>query len=272
VSLALGQRSVAPAPHRRLIARVAPLAVEIGATALIVAGLWYYTAHSHSYLVVPLPTMLDAFRKAWLFALFGADVLPSIERITAGYWIAVVIGVAGGIALNRFRLLYDALYPAIHFLRSLPGPALLPPAIALFGLGSSMRITLIAFLCVWPILLNTIDGAAELDPTVAATARVFRIGGWRYLMQVMLPAMSPRIAAGMRTSLSIAVLVLVLTEMVGGGNGIGYFVLNAEQGFQFSQVWAGILLLGLLGVVLNAIFGVIEHRVLRWHFRSSGQR
>jgi ABC-type nitrate/sulfonate/bicarbonate transport system permease component len=259
---------IRPTLPRRATARIAPFAVEIGATALIIAALWYYTDHAGSYLVVPLPTMLSAFRKAWLFADFSSDVLPSLERITIGYWIAVVIGVAGGLILNRFRLVHLALDPAIHFMRSLPGPALLPVAIALLGLGSSMRISLIAFLCVWPILLNTLDGAAEVDATVIATAKVFGITGPRFLLQVMLPAISPRIAAGMRTSLSLAVLVLILTEEVGGGNGIGYFVITAEQGFEIPQVWAGILLLGLLGVVLNAGFGVIERMVLRWHFRS----
>jgi ABC-type nitrate/sulfonate/bicarbonate transport system permease component len=79
---------------------------------------------------------------------------------------------------------------------------------------------------------------------------------------------APRIFAGMRTSLSIAILLLVTSEMVASTNGIGYFVFQAQQQFAVEDMWAGVLLLGLLGFALNLAFGVVERRVLRWHLRT----
>jgi ABC-type nitrate/sulfonate/bicarbonate transport system permease component len=84
---------------------------------------------------------------------------------------------------------------------------------------------------------------------------------WR----VMLPAASPQIFAGMRTSLSLALILMVISEMVASTNGIGYFVLQSQRTFAIPEMWSGILLLGILGYVLNGAFVLIERRVLRWH-------
>lgn len=249
-------------------ARIGWIALEIGATALIVALLWAYTSSNESYAVSPLGDVLEAFRATWLFEHVGSDVAPSLVRMTLGYAAAIVIGVAGGFLLGSSAVVNAIASPVVGFLRSIPAAALLPPAIVLFGIGGGTKVAVIAFVCCWPIMLNTSDGVRELDSTLLATARVYGIRGTQRFRTVILPAVSPRIFAGMRTSLSIAILLLVTSEMVASTNGIGYFVFQAQQQFSVDDMWAGVLLLGLLGFTLNLAFGAVERRVLRWNVRD----
>ena len=252
--------------------RAGRLALEVGVTALIFGAIWLYTVNSTSYLVVALPDMLSRFREVWLFDRVGSDLAPSLLRMTYGYVAAVFIGVAAGVAIGLMPLLRALTHPVIAFMRAVPPIALLPPAIIVLGIGNTMRVFIIAFVCVWPILLNAGDGTAELNRTLTDTARVYGVKGWARLRFVILPAVSPRIFAGMRTSLSFAVLLLVTSEMVASTNGVGSFLINAQQTFRIADMWAAIILLGLLGYVLNHLFGLVERRVLRWHHGVTARR
>jgi ABC-type nitrate/sulfonate/bicarbonate transport system permease component len=160
--------------------------------------------------------------------------------------------------------------PLTHFLRSVPAPVMIPPALVLLGLGSGMKIAVIAFGAVWPILLNTIDGVRSQDPTTLEMARAYGIRGTERLRRIVLPAASPQIFAGLRTSLSIALILMVISEMVASTNGIGNFVLQSQRTFAIPDMWSGILLLGLLGIALSMAFALIERRVLRWHRGARG--
>ena len=153
----------------------------------------------------------------------------------------------------------------MEFLRAIPPPALLPFSIVVLGVGNSGKIFLIAFVCVWPVLLNTIDGVTAIDPTLRETARVYGVKGMDRLRRIVLPAACPQIFAGMRTSLSLALILMVISEMVASTDGIGFFVLQSQRSFAIPEMWSGILLLGLLGYVLNVIFILVERRVLAWH-------
>lgn len=241
------------------------LAVEVAVTAGIVALAWWYSASNTSYAVVALPDMLSTFADTWFFDNFSSDVLPSLKRLALGYTTAVVIGAAGGFVLGLFATVRLIFHPLLSFIRSIPPVTLVPPALFIIGLGDQLQITIIALVCIWPVLLNVADGVAEVDDTLLSTARSYGITGLERFRFVTFPAVSPRLAAGMRTSLSFAVLVLVTSEMVASTNGVGTFVFNAQQQYAVANMWAGIILLGLLGVVLNLIFGFAERRLLRWH-------
>ena len=135
----------------------------------------------------------------------------------------------------------------------------------MIGVGDSMKVFIIAFVCVWPILLNTIDGAAGIDPTLEDTTRVYGVAKRDNLLRVVLPAAGPQIFAGLRTAVSLALILMVISEMVASTNGIGYFILQSQRTFAIPEMWSGILLLGILGYALNGGFVMIERRVLRWH-------
>lgn len=253
--------------HRKQLAYAG---LEIGTTVLIVAAAWWYLSGDHSFALVSVPDMLDAFQRAWLFDRLTSDILPSLRRLALGYLLAVALGVSVGFALGMSTLLRIATSPVLSFARSIPAVALIPVFMALLGLGDLMKIVIIASVCCWPVLLNTTDGVVELDETMMDTTRTYGLTRWERFWHVMLPAVSPRIAAGMRTSLSLAVLLLVVSEMVASSNGIGFFVFQAQQSFSVADMWAGILLLGLLGYVLNVLFGLVERRSLHWYMATRG--
>lgn len=193
------------------------------------------------------------------------DFLPSLTRLLLGWGIAAVVGVTLGVALGRSDTLNDYLAPILHFLRAVPPPALLPVFIVLIGLDSSMQLALIAFGVVWPILLNSADGARAVPRTQADTARVFRVSRIRWLLGVVVPSASPKILAGLRISLSLSLILMVISEQVGSSDGLGRALVDAQRNFSLLGMWAVIVVLGMLGYLLNAALLAAERRALRWH-------
>jgi ABC-type nitrate/sulfonate/bicarbonate transport system permease component len=249
------------APRRRILAA----GLEVTVPLLVLVAWGVLSAGSDTYYFPPLTDILSTFADTWLFERVGSDVVPSLVRMGLGFGIAVIVAISTGVLLGVSPRARRAVAPIVEFLRAIPPPALLPFAILVIGVGDSMKVFIIAFVCVWPILLNTIDGVTGVDPTLRETTRVYGIGGRDRLWRVMLPAASPQIFAGMRTSLSLALILMVISEMVASTNGIGYFVLQSQRTFAIPEMWSGILLLGILGYTLNGIFVLIERRVLRWH-------
>jgi ABC-type nitrate/sulfonate/bicarbonate transport system permease component len=245
--------------------RVLLVAVEVGVSALIVALIWVYTNGASSYYFPPLGDVLTAFLDTWVFERFREDVVPSVLRLGAGYAIAAFAGIALGVLLGQRPTLRRMASPIIEFMRAIPAPALIPFAILVLGVEDDAKIFLIAIVCIFPVLLNTIDGVAGVEPTLLDTTTVYRIGAVDRLRYVVLPAAAPQIFAGLRTSLSLSLILMVISEMVASANGIGYFILQAQRSFAITEMWSGILLLGLLGYLFNFVFTLVERRVLAWH-------
>jgi ABC-type nitrate/sulfonate/bicarbonate transport system permease component len=193
------------------------------------------------------------------------NILPSLGRILAGLAIAAAIGVPLGITLGRSPVVTSYLNPLLQFARALPVVTLAPVFIVLFKIGTEMEVATIAFGTIWPILLNTIDGAATVDPVQLDTGLVFRLSPWQRLVWVIVPAALPKTFAGFRLSLSLALILMVFAELVGSSNGIGYEMSNASNAFDMTFLWATIVLLGILGCLLNALLGGAERLVLAWH-------
>jgi ABC-type nitrate/sulfonate/bicarbonate transport system permease component len=249
------------APGRRLLGT----GLEVTVPLLLLVAWGVASARSETYYFPPLTDILSTFADTWMFERVGSDVVPSLVRMGLGFGIAVVGAISAGLLLGMSRRSRIATAPIVEFLRAIPPPALLPFAILVIGVGNSMKVFIIAFVCIWPILLNTIAGVTGVDPTLRETTRVYGISRRDRVWRVMLPAASPQIFAGMRTSLSLALILMVISEMVASTNGIGYFVLQSQRTFAIPEMWSGILLLGILGYTLNAAFVLIERRVLRWH-------
>jgi ABC-type nitrate/sulfonate/bicarbonate transport system permease component len=239
--------------------------VEVAVPVAVIAVIWFWSAGSDVYYFPPLKDVLNTFKDTWLFERVGSDVVPSLVRLFIGYFIAVAVGIGGGVALGMSPVLRRVAAPIVEFLRAIPAPALLPFALLVLGVGNDSKIFVIAFVCLWPILLNAVDGVSGVDPTLTDTGRVYRIRASDRLRYVVLPAAAPQIFAGMRTSLSLALILMVISEMVASSNGIGYFVLQAQRSFAIPEMWSGIILLGILGYVFNAVFLLFERRILAWH-------
>ena len=202
----------------------------------------------------------------WLFSQFGTHVVPSLERIFLGFGIAVIAAIALGIPLGLSSLARRAAMPHIEYWRAMPPPALLPISIVLLhSIGNTQKVSFIAFFCLFPVLLNTIDGVRGIEPTLLETARAYGVPRHETIRRIVLPGALPQIVAGMRTSLSLAVIVMVLSEYFSSTNGVGYVLLISKNTFQLVPMWAAILLIGLLGYVLNVLFILFERRILAWH-------
>jgi ABC-type nitrate/sulfonate/bicarbonate transport system permease component len=193
-----------------------------------------------------------------------ADIVPSVERVLAGWLLAVVLGVGLGLLLGRLPGVLDYVDPPIQFFRAVPPPILIPVFIVLFKLGPTMRLAVIVSGVIWPVLLNTIDGARTVEPLRLDVARVFALTPWQRLHGIILPAAGPKIFAGLRVSLSMSIVLMVISEMVGGTDGIGYRLYIAKDSFQLPDMWSIIVLLGVLGYTFNALLLGFERHVLAW--------
>jgi ABC-type nitrate/sulfonate/bicarbonate transport system permease component len=246
--------------------RALMIVAEIAVPVAILAAWQLWTAHAHSPKFPRLSTILVIFRHMWLFSEFGSQVVPSLERIGAGFAIGVVVGVLLGVPLGLSPLLRKLAMPHIEYWRAMPPPALLPISVVLLkSIGNTQKIAFIAFFCLFPVLLNTIDAVRGIDPTLIDTARSFRVPWTHRIRSVILPAALPQIVAGMRNSLALAVIMMVLSEYFAATSGVGYVLLISKNTFQLGPMWAAIVLIGLLGYLLNALFLLVERRALAWH-------
>jgi len=266
--------------YARAFSAIQSFAVRYGlGIALVIV--WEYAARKAGSIFFPPPSeILHRAATLWLSGppqrLFLSDsvfqdVIPSLLRLMGGWALAVLIGVPLGILIGRSRNLSDLVNPALQFLRAIPGPALIPIFIILLGTESTMRVTLIAFGSVWPILLNTIEGTRTVDPVQLDTVQAFRIPRHAQLWRIVLPAALPKIFAGMRVSLALAVILMVVSELVASTSGIGYRIQNAQIMFLLTDMWCGIVLLALIGYTLNWLFLKFEGRVLGWHRGARGR-
>jgi ABC-type nitrate/sulfonate/bicarbonate transport system permease component len=242
------------------------LGAEIAVPVALLLGWQLWTAHAHSPKFPRLSTILVQFKDMWLFSEFGTHVVPSLERIGLGFAIAVVAGIAIGIPLGLSRWARLWAMPHIEYWRAIPPPALLPISIVLLhSIGNVQKVSFIAFFCLFPVLLNTIDGVRGIDPTLVDTARSYGLGRFERIRRIVLPAALPQIVAGMRNSLSLAVITMVLSEYFSSTSGVGYVLLISKNTFQLAPMWAAIVLIGLLGYLLNLLFILGERRLLAWH-------
>jgi ABC-type nitrate/sulfonate/bicarbonate transport system permease component len=246
------------------------LVLEIAVPAGLLAGYAVWAAGADSFYFPPLSVIADRFVDLWLFDRVPDDLLPSLRRLAIGYLLCVLVGVGAGLVLGTFRLAQQAVQPFAEFIRALPAVALIPFGILVFGRGDTMKIFIIVVGAVWPILLNTIDGVRGVDHGMLEMARAYSVGRWGRMREIVVPAALPRVVAGMRTSLSVAIILMVVSEMVASSNGVGYFVLESQRRFAISDMWAGIILLGIIGYVANFLFVTAERRALRWHRESKG--
>ncbi|MFD1210880.1 ABC transporter permease [Arthrobacter sp. GCM10027362] len=230
----------------------------------IAAAWWIGSASSTSLYFPSLQTIAGTLVHDWAGPGFAANLVPSIGKFLAGFLIAAVVGIAAGLVVGMYPALRAATEPVIQFLRSLPPPVLLPVGLLLFGIGAGMNIAIIAFGAVWPTLLNTIDGVRSLDPQLTEMARSYRLTRAQKIRWVILPNAGPQIFAGLRTTLQISIILIVVSEMIASTNGIGYYLLNSQQTFAVPQTWAGTLVLGALGYLASLVFIRIERYVLRW--------
>lgn len=239
---------------------------EIWLPIVLIALWWVLSANSTNTYFPPLQDIVERSKELWFWEGTKEDVLPSLQRLAIGYLIACAVGIVFGLLIGSVRWLENASRPYIEFMRSTPGIALMPLISLIFGLGDSFKIVVIALVCSWPVLLNTIDGVQSVEPQLRNVAQSYRLTTADRVRYILLPSAAPQIFAGARTSLAIGVIAMTASEMIGIGGGLGFFTLNASTSFDYTGLWSGIIALGVLGYILNKLFAIVERRLIAWHY------
>jgi ABC-type nitrate/sulfonate/bicarbonate transport system permease component len=246
--------------------RLASLAVAAGFVAL-----WQVVAN----LRLVSPVFLPGPDRAWAALVRGfatgellAKLLGTLQHMALGWLLASIAGIVLGALIGSSRAMRAYVAPMLEFLRPLPASAIIPVAIALFGLTQGMALFVIAFGSIWPLLLATIHGFAAVEPRLYEVARALHMSRLAVIFKIGLPSASPDILAGMRLSLTVALILSVVCEMLAGLDGLGHWVLLSARSFRSADLFAGVILLGAIGYVTAQGMSLAERRFLRWRGRG----
>lgn len=245
--------------------RLKELLWQLGFVVAILAS-WEWAAAA--YPAPYLPSVRSVATAYWNLIhgeLLTGQVGPSMYRVALGLCIGVGAGTVVGLAIGYFRGLDPWVRPVVEFHRSIPAAAVLPGALLLLGATDTMRVSIIAFGCAFPALLAAIDGARRVDELMLDTARMSGLSRPQTLVQVVVPAALPQIFAGIRISLGLALIMMVISELIAADSGLGFYILRNQRLFRTADVYAGVLVIGTIGWLFTAAVLQVEKRLLRWH-------
>ncbi len=256
---------------RRAVAAVlAPIRARLPGLAVILALAAIWQSVSINEIVDPafLPP-LSVVLAAWGKALAGGPLLASFgETLThmfTGYAAAIVVGVSLGVLMGRVRLIHALVEPLVELVRPVPIPAFIPLLILFLGIENSLKISVVFIGALFPILLAAYAGVRSVSAGMRETAQTFGLSWWQSVWEITIPAAAPAIFVGLRTSLALSLIVATVAEMIAGTGGIGYFVLQAEQGLRVPEMYVGILMLAVTGYAMNMVFLTVDRVLLGWH-------
>lgn len=259
-------RRLLPAGATRRLPRWLDGLLEAVGLPLVLLGAWALSALISPNRYFPAPWRIaEAFAKTWLNESFFVDVLPSVGRLLGGLALAILLGIAIGTLIGSVRWLRQFVEPVFEFFRAVPPPMLVPLLALTMGIGDTAKIVVIVAGAIWPILLNTVEGVRAVDAVQRETATSYQLSLPQRVVSITLPSAAPQIMAGIRQSLSIGIILMVISEMTNSSSGLGNRILFFQQNFQIPEMWSGIILLGLIGIALALLFQLAERFVLGWY-------
>jgi sulfonate transport system permease protein len=242
--------------------RIASIGVAAGFVAL-----WQLIAE----LKLVTPVFLPGPDRAWAALVRGfangdlaSKLVGTLEHMAYGWLAASIAGVALGALIGSSVTMRTYVAPSLEFLRPLPVSAIIPVAIALLGLTQGMALFVIAFGAIWPIMLATIHGFAAVEPRLYEVASALQMSRSSVISKIALPSALPDILAGMRLSLTVALILSVVCEILAGLDGLGHWVLLSARAFRSADLFAGVILLGATGYVTSLAMSALEQRLLVW--------
>lgn len=235
--------------------------------AIAVVAFWQFQSEmewvSRVYLPSPAATW-EALVKGFERGVLTGTTIATVERMIYGWLLASFAGVVLGALIGSSEAARTYLQPMLEYLRPMPAAALIPVMIPILGLTDTMILTVTAFAALWPTLLGTIHGFAAVEDRLVEVTRVLRLSRLAYIFKIALPNALPDILAGMRLSLTYALILAVVGEMLTSREGLGSFILQASRFYQAPSVFAGAILLGLIGYLTTVLMNLTEKRLLRW--------
>jgi ABC-type nitrate/sulfonate/bicarbonate transport system permease component len=238
--------------------------------ALLIAGLeWAVQSGLVRRALMPPPSAIwEVLRDLLTSGEVLGPLYATLRLVFIGFAIGSVVGIALGTAMGWWGAAYRLLEPLVEMMRPIPKAALVPPLMLFLGLGDTMKITSVSLAVTFPVLVNTLQGVRGVDRVLLDSARTHGWGTARALWHVVLPASLPFILAGMRTSLGLALIIAVLSEMLTGQGGLGFLILDMQRSFLIRQMYAWLVILALVGLALNGVFAWAEKRALHWQTRN----
>ena len=215
-----------------------------------------------------LPAPSEVLRAAWALAASGElwmHLRVSATRALLGLLIGGSAGLALGLLTGSLRLFETLFDSTLQMLRNIPALALIPMMILWFGIGEVAKLLLIAVAVFFPIYLNTFHGIRNVDPQLIEMARSYGLSRWQLYREVILPGALSSILVGLRFSMGLMWVVLIVAETISAQAGIGYLTMNAREFLQTNIVLVGILLYALLGKLADLFARGLERHCLRWH-------
>ncbi|MEY2619672.1 MAG: hypothetical protein RL522_2674 [Pseudomonadota bacterium] len=220
--------------------------------------------------IVPPPSVvLQRLQGIVTGGAFLGPLGKTLYLLFVSYAIGCLLAVGAGLMMGRYRFIDGLLEPLVEFLRPLPKPALLPPLMLFLGLGDAMKMTVIALGVFFPVLINTVQGVRGTDPVLLDVGRTFGHAPSAALRKIILPAALPLILAGMRVSLGLGLVLVIVAEMMAGTGGIGFLVIDMQRSFRSADMYAWIVILAVLGYGLNALFVRLESRLIHWSYSKT---
>ena len=228
-----------------------------------------YELLSRSGLVSPrlIPSLVVIGEQLWRYTLNGD--LPyhagvSLYRAFAGFVLAIVVGVAFGVAMARSRW-FDALFePIFSFGYPIPKISLYPIFIFVFGLGTGSKVALVFLECLYPIAIHAAAGVRATDRVLIWAAENMGANRRQLFFRVMMPAALPTLFTGLRIALPVALIVTLLTEIIGESRGLGYFITFASASFEYARAMAAFVVVAVIGFALDRLVVVLRRRIVFW--------
>jgi NitT/TauT family transport system permease protein len=215
--------------------------------------------------IAPPSVVLGTLGELLVSGELSGHVAVSLGRAVAGFSVAALLAIPLGFLLGgSFRTFERIVNPVLGLLGQLNPFSLFPLFIMLFGIGELSKEAMIFWVCVWPILFNTITGVKGIDPLLVKSARSMGTRGATLFFRVVLPAASPGIFTGLKMGAGTAFFMLIAAEMIGASRGLGWLVWNAQINFQIPRLFAATVVISVLGLTLNALLERIERRLLGW--------
>ncbi|MCP5081705.1 MAG: ABC transporter permease [Alphaproteobacteria bacterium] len=216
-------------------------------------------------LTLPKPSdVLATFGELWRSGQLWLHLVPSLTRLLMGAALGVTTGIAIGIAIGLFSHIRAGLVPLVAAIFPIPKIALLPLFVIWFGIDEGSKYALIALGTFTPTVVATYGAVDNVDRSLIRMGQSFGLS-WRSIVwKIVLPGAMPGILSGLRISLAIGIILLVAAEMLGAEHGIGAYILQAGSLYDLERLFAGVVILSLLGVTVSAVIGHLERRILRW--------
>lgn len=200
---------------------------------------------------------------------FWGSLLVTVQHALMGLAIAIVVSLTLAIMAGRYSRIRRMLEPMSNFLRAIPPPALMPLVISVVGIEPSLYVIVIAFGCIWPIYISASNALASPEPVQLHTARSFGLTDWQTMWLVRIPAALPEAMTGLRLSAAISLLAAVATEMLLGNSGIGALIFNAGFSLLWADMYALMVVLGILGIIMNNGVEILRKNLSGWQSQMS---